>query len=180
MLNSRQLDLAVLFQADSGRRWSVLPLLDERLFVIAAPHLPGRPTTAKVRLKQLGALPLLLNTGTHGLRATLDAAFARARVVPNIVAEIDSLAMLMDAARAALGATIQPGAATARLSDDELAVCEVADADATRHNLLASLSDDELSPAALAARVVIAEVAREVVAVGRWPGAALSPHTRAR
>ena len=185
MLNSRQLDLAVLFQADSGRRWSVLPLLDERLFVIAAPQLPGRPTVAKLRLKQLGSVPLLLNTGTHGLRATLDAAFARARVVPNIVAEIDSLALLMDATRAALGATIQPGAAIARLGPEarsahepavgDLAVSEVADADATRHNLLASLSDDELSPAALAARVVIADVVREVVAAGRWPGAALRP-----
>ena len=173
MLNSRQLDLAILFQADSGRRWSVTPLLDERLFVVAAPTLPGRPVSAKVKLKQLGALPLLLNTGTHGLRATIDAAFARARVVPNIVAEIDSLAMLMDAVRAGLGASIQPGAATARLAGDALAVSEVADADAKRSNLLVSLSDDELSPAALAARVVIADVARSAVQQGRWPGAAL-------
>jgi LysR family tcuABC transcriptional regulator len=38
---------------------------------------------------------------------------------------------------------------------------------------LCSLSDDELSPAALAARVVLADCARQVVAAGRWQGAKL-------
>ncbi len=45
---------------------------------------------------------------------TLMAAFARARIAPRIVAEVDGLALLMDAVRAGHGATIQPGAATAR------------------------------------------------------------------
>jgi hypothetical protein len=34
MLNARQLDLAVLFDTQPARRWSVLPLLEERLFLI--------------------------------------------------------------------------------------------------------------------------------------------------
>jgi len=38
-------------------------------------------------------------------------------------------------------------------------------------NMLASLSEDELSPAALAARVVLRDVAARLVAEGRWPGA---------
>ncbi|HEY1227664.1 MAG TPA: LysR family transcriptional regulator, partial [Ramlibacter sp.] len=33
MLNARQLDLAVLFDTDPGRRWSVTPLLEEKLFL---------------------------------------------------------------------------------------------------------------------------------------------------
>jgi LysR family tcuABC transcriptional regulator len=47
----------------------------------------------------------------------------------------------------------------------------VSDVAARRENLLASLSDDELSPAALAARVVVADVALALAASGRWPGA---------
>ncbi|MNF16634.1 hypothetical protein D3C80_2197420 [compost metagenome] len=47
----------------------------------------------------------------------------------------------------------------------------IADAHVGRRNLLASLSDDELSPAALAARVVIVDVARDLVRTGQWPGA---------
>ena len=175
MLNARQLDLAVIFGADSGRRWSVLPLLDERLFVIALATLPGLPRQARVRLRGLAALPLILPSGTHGLRHTIDAAFAQAGVRAQVVAEIDSLALLMDAVRAGLGATIQPGAAMARLDDARLVHREVADARVSRTNLLASLSDDELSPAALAARVVLADVARQLVRDGRWPGARLHP-----
>lgn len=173
MLSARQLDLAVLFRAEAARRWSVLPLLEERLFVIGLAALPGLPRGARVRLRHLGGLPLILPTGPHGLRATLDAAFARAGVQPHVVAEIDSLAMLMDAVREGLGATVQPGAAVARLADARLVLREVADAPATRSNLLVSLSDDELSPAGLAARVVIADVARQLVREGHWPGARL-------
>jgi LysR family transcriptional regulator, regulatory protein for tcuABC len=173
MLNARQLDLAIVFKADAGRRWSVLPLLDERLFVIGLTTLPGLPRGRRVKIAQLGDLPLILPTGPHGLRATIEAAFGSARARPNVVAEIDSLALLMDAVRAGLGATIQPGAATARLDDERLVLRELTDAQAARTNLLASLSDDELSPAGLAARVVAADVARELVRAGAWPGARL-------
>ncbi|MDP9878300.1 LysR family tcuABC transcriptional regulator [Variovorax boronicumulans] len=173
MLHARQLDLAVLFQTDTPRRWSVSPLLAEKLFVIASPTLTPRPTGKKVRLSQLAEVPLILPSGSHGLRATLMAAFARARVTPRIVAEVDGLALLMDAVRAGHGATIQPGAATARHDRDDLALTQIADAHVGRRNLLVSLSDDELSPAALAARVVVAETARTLVSEGRWAGASL-------
>jgi len=178
MLNARRLDLAVLFRADDARRWSVLPLLSERLFLIAAPNLPGLAAlkgsrSARVRLAALAQLPLILPTGTHGLRATLDAAFAAVRTTPVLAGEIDSLALLMDAVRAGLGATVQPGAAIARVDAGSLLVREVADAAASRPNLLVSVSDGELSPAALATRVVLADVARDLVRQGRWPGATL-------
>jgi LysR family tcuABC transcriptional regulator len=176
MLHARQLDLAVLFQTDTPRRWSVAPLLAEKLFVIASPTLSPRPTGAKVRLSQLAEVPLILPSGSHGLRATLMAAFARARVAPRIVAEVDGLALLMDAVRAGHGATIQPGAATARHDRDDLVLTQISDAHVGRRNLLVSLSDDELSPAALAARVVVAETARTLVREGRWAGASLLDH----
>jgi LysR family transcriptional regulator, regulatory protein for tcuABC len=173
MLNARQLDLAVLFETDGARRWSVLPLLEERRFVIGRRDLPGMPTGRSVRIARLASLPLVLPSGTHGLRAILDAAFARERCAPHVVLEIDGLAVLMDAVRAGLAATIQPGAATVRLPADEMARIELAERSARRRNLLASLSDDELSPAALAARVVLRSVAAGLVAQQRWPGATL-------
>jgi LysR family tcuABC transcriptional regulator len=79
----------------------------------------------------------------------------------------------MDAVLAGIGASIQPGAATARLPQDAVARIEIADPQAKRLNLLASIGDDELSPAALAARVVLRDVAAHLVAEGHWPGAAL-------
>ncbi|WP_175963467.1 LysR family transcriptional regulator [Burkholderia pyrrocinia] len=173
MLSARQIDLAVLFREESAQRWSVLPLLDERLFLIGAGDLDGMPTSASVRLKNLGRLPLVLPSGTHGLRSLLLSAFRRAEYEPNIVAEVDGLALLMDFVRTGIGATIQPGAALARPENVILTSVPVADKYATRHNMLASISDDELSPAGLAARVVLADVARQLVQEARWPGARL-------
>ncbi|TDP72358.1 LysR family transcriptional regulator [Roseateles toxinivorans] len=173
MLNARQLDLAVLFQVDAARRWSVQPLLEERLFVIGERSLAGLPGGRSARLASLTELPLVLPSAPHNLRSVVDAAFVRAKCVPRVVIEIDGLALLMDAVAAGLGATIQPGAAVSRLRREDLALIPVSDAHARRPNLLVSLSDDELSPAALAARVVMADVARQLVEQGRWAGASL-------
>lgn len=178
MLNARQLDLAVLFDPDPGRRWSVTPLLEEKLFLIRSRHgLPAR-APARMKLAQLAGLPLILPSGPHGLRSTLDTAFARAKVVPTLLTEIDSLAMLMDAVDAGLGCTLQPWAALGRFPDAQqrFHLAEIVDAGTVRLNSLCSLSDDELSPAALAARVVLADVARSLVEAGSWVGARLTRH----
>lgn len=173
MLNARRLDLAVVFETASARRWSVTPLLDETLYLMGRPGLPGWPAGKRVRLRELGALPLVLPTGQHGLRAVLNAAFGQAKVAPRVVLEVDGLASLMAAVRQGLAATIQPGPAASRHAAGEVAALEVAERSARRRSLLASLSDDELSPAALAARVTLRDVARELVRAGHWPGARL-------
>ena len=108
-----------------------------------------------LKLAQLKQEPLILPTGPHGLRSTLDAAFARAKFVPDVVLEIDSLALLMEAVDAGLGATLQPWAAVARFPDaaERFHMARISEANVQRVNVLCSLSEDELSPVALAARV---------------------------
>lgn len=181
MLNARQLDLAVLFDSrihashnlQTARRWSVMPLLEEDLFFMASAAHTRTDFPATMELAQLANEPLILPTGPHGLRSTLDAAFAQARVTPQVVLEIDSLAMLMEAVGAGLGATLQPGAAVARFADatTRFRMARITAPHVTRQNLLCSLSDDELPPAALAARVVLADCARTLVRQGQWFGA---------
>jgi LysR family tcuABC transcriptional regulator len=129
-------------------------------------------------MAQLKGVPLILPTGSHGLRSTLDAAFARAGFKPELVAEIDSLALLMDTVGSGLGSTVQPWAALGRIADaaQRFQWSQIADAQVCRTNALCSLSDDELSPAALATRVVLADCARELVRSGQWVGARLIHH----
>ena len=178
MLNARQLDLAVLFDTDPGRRWSVTPLLEEKLFLIGARAENAKALPAKVKLTDVRSLPLILPSGSHGLRRTLDQALAGNRLRKLSPIEIDSLSMLMDAVRAGRGYTIQPGAALARFAHapEAFQLAEIADARVRRLNSLCSLSDDELSPAALAVRVVLADCARALVAAGRWAGARTTHH----
>ena len=181
MLNSRQLDLAVLSDTGSARRWSVMPLLEEKLFLISPLRSEGgskRSHAGTTTMAQLKGVPLILPTGSHGLRSTLDAAFARAKFKPELVAEIDSLTMLMDIVSSGLASTIQPWAALGRAIDWEqrFQCWEIDDLHVYRTNALCSLSDDELPPAALATRVVLADCARELVRSGIWVGARLIHH----
>ena len=185
MLNARQLDLAVLFDSpirasqhlQTARRWSVCPLIEEDIFLIAALSTRSAKAPQSLCMADLAQESLILPTGPHGLRSTLNAAFARANVTPQVTLEVDSLAMLMDAVKSGLGVTLQPWAAVSRMGSerDRLYMARINDHQVQRVNLLCGLSDDELSPAALATRVVLADCARALVQGGAWLGAAISP-----
>ena len=188
MLNARQLDLAVLFDSpirasqhlQTARRWSVWPLIEEDLFLIASRQTRKSKAPQTLRMAQLVDELLILPTGPHGLRSTLNAAFARANVTPQVILEIDSLAMLMDAVTSGLGATLQPWAAVARMgaAREHLYMARISDHQVKRVNLLCGLSDEELSPAALATRVVLADCVRTLVQSGTWQGVALNTTTQ--
>ena len=89
--------------------------MEEELFLIRGAGAAPLPATQGV--EALANEPLILPTGPHGLRWTLDAVFARARFTPRVVLEVDSLAMVMAAVDAGLGGTLQPWAALGRYPD---------------------------------------------------------------
>lgn len=179
LLNARELDLAVLFDTRqptrTQRHWGQHPLLEEDLFFICSKSLGNAPKgrSSRMMLSDLGDTPLILPTGPHGLRSTLEAAFARAGVTARVALEIDSLAMLMEAVDAGLGATLQPWAATRRFADaaTRFRMLRIADAQLKRVNTLCTLPEDELSPVALATRVVLLDCVRTLVRAGHWTGA---------
>lgn len=174
MLDRRQLDLAVLFHASTRQNWTLTPLLSEQLFVIAhADHFP-LCTDKGLHLHDIIELPLVLPSASHGLRAIVDAAFFHYGYEPNLKAEIDGLSMLMDIVLAGIAATIQPGSAIVRANHQHLLRVPLHHTHMVRRNLVASLSDDQLSPAGLAARVVLVETMRKLVTQGNWPGATLT------
>ncbi len=173
MINTRQIDLAVVFQKNKILRWSARPILEEQLFLIGShallAALPDNPITPE----QLAGIPLIMPSQGHGLRGRLDAVCQEHALNVEIVAEIDGLALLMRAVRDGLGATLQPGAAISHLDNDALRVIGVHNPVLSRPNFLVSLSDDELTPAGLAARVVLTKVMRQLVDAGEWSGATL-------
>nr|WP_315526196.1 LysR family transcriptional regulator [uncultured Achromobacter sp.] len=173
MLNGRLLDLAIVFHAESARRWSIMPLLDEPLYLCARRDMPGVPDGDTTRLDAIAHLPLVLPSGRHGLRALVNNAFQQMGQTPRVVAEVDGLSLLMDVVQLGNAATIQPSSATARIAPGQLHMARIDDAHLFRPNLLASLSDDELSPAGLAARLVLADVSRTLARDGKWAVVAL-------
>jgi LysR family tcuABC transcriptional regulator len=91
----------------------------------------------------------------------------------NIVTEIDSLYMLIGTIKLGRTATIQPGAVLTLVHAADTRCIEITDANVGRRNLLVSLSDNELSPVALATRVTIARTVRQLVREHSWMGATL-------
>lgn len=179
LLNARQLDLAILFDTHTARRWSVMPLLEEQLFLIQSRQQPVAPRIAHaqpISLAQLQQVPLILPSGSHGLRSSVMASFTTAGFQSQMAMEIDSLPLLMEAVDAGMGATVQPWSAVALYKDaaERFQWSQIADDTVKRKAALCSLSDDELSPAALAARVVLVDCARQLVKSGAWVGATLA------
>ncbi|EHM3718285.1 tricarballylate utilization LysR family transcriptional regulator TcuR [Salmonella enterica] len=173
MINTRQIDLAIVFQKDKILRWSARPILEEQLFLIGSHALLAAPPDNPITPEQLAGIPLIMPSQGHELRGRLDAVCQEHALNVEIVAEIDGLALLMRAVRDGLGATLQPGAAISHLDNDALRVIGVHNPVLSLPNFLVSLSDDELTPAGLAARVVLTKVMRQLVDAGEWPGATL-------
>ncbi|MEG0045179.1 MAG: LysR family transcriptional regulator, partial [Comamonas sp.] len=151
LLNARQLDLAILFDTQSARRWSVMPLLEEQLFLIQSRQQPVAPQItheAPISLQQLQQVPLILPSGSHGLRSSITASFTSAGFQSQMAMEIDSLTLLMEAVDAGMGATVQPWSAVGMYRDaaDRFQWSQIADDSVRRKAALCSLSDDELSP----------------------------------
>lgn len=109
LMRHGQLDLAVLFSGDIAPDLAIEPLFEEELFLILPAHSRLVPAQRRsVTLAEAAALPLILPTGAHGLRQRITAAFEERGLSKNVVAEIDSLGLLMNCVYDGMGATIKP------------------------------------------------------------------------
>ena len=176
MMRVGQLDLAILFNSDVSSNLDARPLLEEELFVLfperSAYVAPGR---ASITAAEAAGLPLILPTGTHGLRRRVMAEFERRNLHPKIVAEIDSLSLLMSCVTDGMGATIKPMSALQMASHEDCCwrAVTIADARVTRRNYLYSAPTALCSPAVAAVAREIQETARELVQSTAWKGTTL-------
>lgn len=176
MMRLGQLDLAVLFARDAVPDLSATELLEEELFVL----LPVRSNLiAKCRtsitLAETAMLPLILPTGTHGLRRRVSAEFDQRSLSPKVVAEIDSLSLLMSCVYDGMGATIKPISALQLEAErgKEWRALSISDTHISRRNYLYAMAPDMLSPAAAAVASELRETARRLVHAGTWRGVTL-------
>ncbi len=173
MMRMGQLDLAVLFSRDVALDLTVEPLLDEELFVMLPKHSPLVPRRrVSLSVAEAAALPLILPTSTHGLRRRITAEFEQRSLSAHVVAEIDSLSLLMGCVYEGMGATIKPMSAI--LLEGQRGrnwrALSISDATFSRCNYLYSLAPERLSPAAAAVAAGLKETVRELVSSRTWSG----------
>ena len=173
MMRLGQLDLAVLFSSNVAPDVSIDVLLEEELFVIlpqGSRLVPSRQTS--LTLAEAAALPLILPTGEHGLRRRIAAEFEQRNLTAHVVAEIDSLSLLMNCVYDGIGATIKPMAAIVLESQRgrKWRALPISDARLIRRNYLYSLAPKRLSTAAAVVASELRSTALELVESGAWSG----------
>lgn len=176
MMRMGQLDLAVLFSTDIAREVSVEALLEEELFVMLPRHsslVASRRTS--ITIAEAAELPLILPTSTHGLRRRISAEFEQRDLSAHVVAEIDSLSLLMNCVYDGMGATIKPMAAIYLEGERgrKWRALSISDAHLVRRNYLYSLAPERLSAAAAVVASELKDTARKLVESGDWTGVEL-------
>jgi len=179
MMRMGQLDLAVLFASDVAPDLSTDALLEEELFVMLPRHSTlVAPRRTSLTIAEAATLPLILPTSTHGLRRRIATEFERHSLQVRIVAEIDSLSLLMNCVYNGMAATIKPMAAIylEGVRGRKWRALSISDARMSRRNYLYSLPPERLSTAAAMVATELKVTALELIASGVWTGVeAVSP-----
>lgn len=173
MMRTGKLDLAVLFSTDVAHDASIEPLLEEELFVFVPDGDGLFPAGRKsITFAEVASLPMIVPSGEHGLRRRIAAEFERRNLTLRIVAEIDSLSLVMNCVHAGVAATIKPMSAVFLERDRgrRLRALSICDARLTRRNYLYSLPPSRPSAAAAVA-AELRQTARAFIASGEWAGA---------
>jgi len=173
MLRLGQLDLAVLFASDVAPDLAAEPLLEEELFVLLPKHSTlVAPRRTSLTIAEAAALPLILPTGSHGLRRRIAAEFEQRNLSAQVVVEIDSLSLLMNCVYNGMAATIKPMSAIYQEGERgrKWRALSVSDARMSRRNYLYSLPAERLSAAAAAVASELKETALALMDDGQWTG----------
>jgi len=156
------MDMALIYAPEPIKGVTLQPMFREELFLLSSPEheLPG-DGSGPISFAALKDTPLLLPSKRHFLRRVIDDAFARARTVPQLVSEIESVPLIGAAVMDGLGATILP--ASIQLSSSfSGAVIKPLTHPAIGVPVCLAVSDHlPLSEPALAARSVVLKVVEE-------------------
>nr|WP_284701702.1 LysR substrate-binding domain-containing protein [Rhodoplanes tepidamans] len=177
LLANGRLDLVMLYRDVETPNVAVEPLLQEDLFVMGPlPAAAGDDAAATCPVAALAGVPLVLPSGSQGLRLLVERAFAQAGVeAPTVVADIDSLPLLLGAALDGLACTVLPFSALAALPPGAtLAHRRLVAPEVARPVSLCRLASAARTPAVEAVHDLLLALARARVDAGAWRGVRLA------
>ena len=175
MLANGRLDIALLFDQGFTKGLTVRPLAIEEVFFVRA-RIGGEadvPAHKAVELAEVAAFPLLMPCRPHAARMLLETTLTQAGYDFNVVAEIDSVPSMVEAAEAGFGATVLPWSAVYReAAQGRLSVQSFAPP-ITREISLCRSDTVPLSAAVSTTWNAIEATVTDLVATGRWKGLTL-------
>jgi LysR family transcriptional regulator, nitrogen assimilation regulatory protein len=168
-IQSERLDLGCVYDPPSRTTTNFEPILEEKLFLIAAPDsIPDGVTrnedgNASITGLQLQALPLVLPGTSQGARTVVERVARAAGISLDVVMEIDSLPHIITMATRASAYTILPHAAVIEeIAQGLLVLIEIVEPTMTRTAYIARKRSRPISQASAtveaAVRTIIAEI----------------------
>jgi LysR family transcriptional regulator, nitrogen assimilation regulatory protein len=171
-LLSGRINLAILFDDGQLSAFATTPLVEEELMYVARTGSRYAPRGKTVTLAKALDAPLILPSATHGVRPRIESVARDAGLALHNVTDINSIAILKSALMADMGATILPPAPVlAEIERGQLTAWPLAGARITRTVVLCSSRSIPLTHAAAVVGKLVAEVACDLCAGERWPGA---------
>lgn len=170
-----ELDAAILYDPKSARALRIVPLLEERLFLIG-PAGAGLNLDGEVGFAELARRRLLLPSASHGLRALLDRYAGEAGFTLGTRVEADSYATLKALVESGHGVTVLPLAPIHReLTEGRLCAAPLVDPVPVRRLVVSYPTDRPVPRLARFAGQVIATTVATLVDRGIWSGRILEP-----
>lgn len=171
-LEQDEIDIAILYDKSAFGSMSVACVGRERLVVIGSDldAFAGRGT---VSFQDLANMPLVHTTRAHQLRRMIETYSSEVRVPLNLLAEIDSLAQIRELLLSISGCTILPESTSFDWHRHGLRSWPIV---APEINIAHHLVCSPRFARHVAAETVlglVADVTRDLIAGGRWPGATL-------
>jgi LysR family nitrogen assimilation transcriptional regulator len=150
------LDLAISAVRNQDPDVRADPLFQEDLMLISAPSLGPMP----IDLAAIAALPWIVSASPNAIRGQLGALFAHADLTPNVVAEVNSLPLVVRAVVGGLGVTLLPrGAVAEALDTGRLNASAIAGATPRRTVYLCAQLKVQPTAATQAVRAIVEAVA---------------------
>jgi DNA-binding transcriptional LysR family regulator len=173
-LNSGDIDVSLLYNLTDAPSLALVPLLREKLWVVAPPDAGLTPESA-MPWEAVLAHPLVLPVTGHGLRALIDQARSSVARQPRITIQTNSMHLQKNLVLAGHGWTVLPAAGVARdiaagvLSGAPLTAPEVV------RSVVLGVQRGSRTPAPVeAVATELTRLARALVRSGAWPSARLS------
>ncbi|WP_028656186.1 LysR family transcriptional regulator [Nocardioides sp. J54] len=175
-LDDGDLDMALLYNLSSTQSVRVLPLLTDRLWAVAPAGAGLRPDRDVELSEVLTHSFVMPARGQHGIRLLLDEARLQCEIEPDVVAEVNSIALQTLLVEQGHGWTVLPAAGvTDRVAAGALEAAPLSSPEIVRTVGLGLPRTGRTPPVVEAVATELLLVVRRAVADGQWASAVMLP-----
>ncbi|MBL4811501.1 MAG: LysR family transcriptional regulator [Rhodobacteraceae bacterium] len=166
-----RVDIALLYTKMAERNVASERMLDEQLFLIAPNHFPMPQI---VRLSDLIAAPVILPSGSHGLRKLVNAQLKARRLAVEPVIEVDSYESIIRLVAGGHGQSVLPlNAVSQHAKAQAFSIRQFSAQDLSRTAYITKLSDRPETRAGQVVEELLRAVVEELVTDNIWQGASI-------